>query len=282
MELTQTLVVDFGGTSTKALLYARQAEQRKLCFDSGKHACSADGLRTISAAFELDVTQLANIVTTGGTSAALPANVDGVPVRAVNELLAMGTGGLRGADIDAALIVSIGTGTPMAVARRTAETVEVQHVGGLGLGGGTIMGLGRLLCGVDTFDALDALALQGKTERVDLLVGDIVGRGIGVVPAELTASNFGKAARPGAAHSQADLAAGLFTMVGQSVARLAIKLAQHAGVEPIVVVGQVIENAYMREVFGNISKLFGGRFVFLDESRYTAAKGAFEVVSKQN
>lgn len=275
-----SLVVDFGGTATKVLLYKGSALVGQACFDSEQHECSAAGLERIMREMDVDRPALSRIVATGGRSAGLPNVLRETPVAAVNEIEAVGAGGLDylGTSADAAaLVVSIGTGTAMAVSRRTESGFDVRHVGGLGLGGGTLMGLGKLVCQVQSFDELNALAVAGRTENIDLLVGDIVGSGIGMVPAELTASNFGKAARGGTGFSNADMAAGLFTLVGQSVARLAIVLARQAAVEQIVVIGQVTENAYMREVFANMQALFGGAFVFASESRYRVAIGAFQI-----
>lgn len=277
----RSLVVDFGGSATKMLLYEGAGLERRACFASGMYECSAAGLAQLMRDNDLvEVDRpVSRIVATGGKTGALGPALNNIPVIAVNEIQALGVGGLLCVDSGPVLVVSIGTGTAMAVAAQDASGFDVKHVGGLGLGGGTLMGLGRLLCQIETFDELNALAVEGSTEDVDLLVGDIVGSGIGVVPAEQTASNFGKLALNGGPYSKADLAAGLFTLVGQSVGRLAIVLARQADVEHTVVVGQVTENAYMREVFANMQKLFGGSFVFASDSRYRVAMGAFRIAS---
>jgi type II pantothenate kinase len=277
-----SLVVDFGGSATKVLLYERSALSGRHSFPSDLYACSVVGIKSLIEALAIDSGKLECVVATGGKSADLPDTLFDKPLLAIDEIQAVGAGGLLSSTQQHCLVVSIGTGTAMAVAKNTSDGLDVRHVGGLGLGGGTIIGLGRLLCGAQTFDELNTLAIEGSTEHVDLLVGDIVGRGIGVVPAAVTASNFGKAASQVDSFSKADIAAGLMTMVGQSIARLAIVLSRQSEVEETVVIGQVSENVYMQEVFANMQALFGGQFVFATQGRYRVAQGAFHVAADLN
>ena len=50
---------------------------------------------------------------------------------------------------------------------------RVERVGGTALGGGTVVGLGKLLLGVESFAELAAMAERGDRRTVDLLVGDV-------------------------------------------------------------------------------------------------------------
>ncbi|MFQ5769173.1 MAG: hypothetical protein ACE5HX_01455 [bacterium] len=274
----QNLVIDFGGTATKAIWHAGRKIIRKYCFESEQYACSQAGIQRLLSDLKLEPGTLSTLVVTGGQSQQIPHAWPELKIICIDEIEAIGTGGLLAIGASEALVVSMGTGTAIVVARFekiNGKKFHIQHVGGLGLGGGTILGLGKLLCGAQSFNDLDSLAVEGHTEKVDLLVGDIVGRDIGIIPAELTASNFGRVARKDITYSKADIAAGLFTLVGQSVARLAIVLAKQRQIEPIVVIGQVIENAYMQRVFKSMQKIFGGHFIFTPEARYRVAEGAF-------
>lgn len=269
--------MDFGGSATKVLVYEGGQLRARHCFSSSLFPCSVEGIDSLTANLHLR-TPIDGYVATGGTSDRLPRSFRGRSVRVISEIDALGVGGLLAAQCSSCLVVSIGTGTAMAMAHRTStDGLEVRHVGGLGLGGGTLMGLGRLLCGINSFEELGELALEGNTEQVDLRVADIVGSGIGVVPGEVTASNFGKTMDESASFTRPDIAAGLMTLVGQSVARLAIVLSRQFELRDIVVIGQVGENLYLREVFAKMGELFDGNFVFVSESRYRVAEGAFEV-----
>jgi len=274
------LVIDFGGTSTKVLRVAGQQVVSRYCFESRHYPSSEAGIEQLFAELNLSKDDLSALIVTGGKSRQLQHLLNGLQVVVVNELQAIGVGGLLASSEEKSVVVSIGTGTAIVVAQKSSSDpcgFQVQHVGGLAVGGGTIMGLGRLLCNIDTFSELDKLAEKGQSNKVDLTVGDIVGGSIGIIPAELTAVNFGRASRHGEEFSTADIASGLFTMVGQSISRLASVIAQQHGIEPITVIGQVIENHYMQRVFTQVRELFGGTFVFADNARYKVAEGAFEL-----
>ncbi|MDQ1278826.1 MAG: type pantothenate kinase, partial [Thermoproteota archaeon] len=63
----------------------------------------------------------------------------GLPVTIVDEIKAIGLGGLELSGKQRALIVSMGTGTALVLASDGGRIIE--HVGGTGVGGGTIEGL---------------------------------------------------------------------------------------------------------------------------------------------
>lgn len=278
-------VIDFGGTSTKALYYEDHEVVNRFNFESEQYECSKHGIRQILDDVKISHDVLSNIIITGGKSMLLQNSVDGTNILRVNEIEAIGAGGLLAAQKSKALVVSMGTGTAIVVAKmdsRKLNKYHAQHVGGLALGGGTILGLGKLLCQVQSFEELDALAVAGKSDNVDLLVEDIVGSGIGIIPGNLTASNFGRVANKKGSYAPSDIAAGLFTMVGQSISRLAIVLAKQHRLDVIVVIGQVSENAYMRQVFQSMQQIFGGQFIFVPEARYKVAEGAFILAGERS
>jgi type II pantothenate kinase len=72
---------------------------------------------------------------------------------------------------------------------------KFERVSGTNLGGGTFLGLCRLLTGVKNFDEMLKLSSQGDSANIDMLVGDIYGgRGyedIGL-SADMIACSFGK------------------------------------------------------------------------------------------
>ena len=87
---------------------------------------------------------------------------------------------------------------------------QIDHLGGTGIGGGTLRGLARHFLGITQLDTLEQLAAQGDLSQVDLTVGDIAGGPVGIVPAKAIASHFGKLQTD---PSQADKALGLVNMV---------------------------------------------------------------------
>lgn len=134
------------------------------------------------------------------------------------------------------LLVSLGTGT--SALHVTGDDFE--RVGGTALGGGAALGIGHALLGVRSADELNALALAGQRESVDLLVSDLFDDAEGV--GAMIASAFGKLARraaqpddaAGDAPSPEDLAAATLGIVADNVALLTVAHARACGVERIV------------------------------------------------
>ena len=64
------------------------------------------------------------------------------------------------------------------------------------IGGGTLLGLSNLLTGVNDFDRINAMAMEGNYEGVDMLVKDIYGdkSPFSELTGDLLASSFAKVA----------------------------------------------------------------------------------------
>lgn len=223
------------------------------------------------------------VAVTGGGAAELGAELAGVPVTRVGEFEAWARGApvvAAQADLDlppSYLLVSLGTGTSMlAVAGGRAE-----RLGGSALGGGTLLGLGRLLLGAGSFAAIAALASRGDRRRVDLLVRDIYRRGDLPLAPEINAASFGKLAQalPGdpapAEPAPEDVADALMGLVGENVGIIATSLARAAAIETIVYCGSTLDaNPALEEAVSFATRAFGGRPLYLPHGAYCGAVGA--------
>jgi type II pantothenate kinase len=270
--------VDLGGTNVDVLVRRDGAVTRRF-FPSGRPP-SAEVVRLLlkKAGVE-DPAALRWIAVTGGRHKELPDALDGTPVVKVDELQAIGRGGLLASGYEEALIASLGTGTALVGARRG----EMMHLGGTGVGGGTLLGLSRLLLGTTDATLIDDLAERGDPERIDLTVGDIVGGPVGRVPASATASHFGKAsgivagtwvgddAQVGREH----VAAALMNLVGQATLRLALLAATTYRFRSVVLLGHLADLGGIRRAAGVIGSLFGGEFVIPPHPGFGIALGAF-------
>ncbi|OWB65388.1 transferase activity protein [[Candida] boidinii] len=74
------------------------------------------------------------------------------------------------------LLVNIGSGVSM-IKVTGPEPDNFVRVGGSSLGGGTLWGLLSILTNANNFDEMLSMASMGNNENVDLLVGDIYGKG---------------------------------------------------------------------------------------------------------
>lgn len=172
------------------------------------------------------------------------------------------------------LLVSVGTGTSALL----VDGERVERAGGTALGGGTILGLGEALTGRSDFDALVALAGEGRRGRVDLLVSDVYPDGLAELPGAASASSFGKLAREAGSAGRSDprdLASALLGLVGENVALLCNALAAAAGVRRIVFAGGALRgNAPLSKLLVAFSAAFGREPILLANGEFSGAIGA--------
>lgn len=215
---------------------------------------------------------LHRLVLTGGGSVRHRQAFDIFHVETVDEFTAniAGANYLREAEGQARfpyVLVSIGTGTSV---YRVTEAGG-QRIAGTAVGGGTLLGLGRLLTGEMRYTDIVAQASLGDRSLVDVLVRDIYGRDIPGLPGDITASNFGKSISP----RKEDLARALFQMVGEVIATVACLAAQCHGIEEVVYIGASLrENDLLREVLDFSTRFLGKEPRFLKLGEFVGAVGA--------
>lgn len=214
---------------------------------------------------------IVSIAVTGGGARFLKVReLFGIPLVLVDEVEAIGLGGIALTGKGRALVVSMGTGTAMVVVEDYGRSIR--HIGGTGVGGGTLLGLGRLLLNKHSVEALENLAERGDSSRVDLTVFDIAGGPVGVVPGEATASNFGKISDEA---RDEDIAAALFNLIGQVVGVLAVFASKLYGLErDIVAVGKLASSKLIVKAMMGVASIFGVEICFPDNGGYCTALGA--------
>lgn len=210
---------------------------------------------------------------TGGGTTRLAAALKDRDVRPVSEFEAWARGapllaGRAGWSLPPRyLLVSLGTGTSVLAVQDGAA----RRVGGTALGGGTLLGLARLLCRADSFAEIVDLAARGDRGRVDLRVGDVYPEGGIPLPPELTASNFAKLA----SREPADLAHALLGLVGENVGIPCAAMAVALGIDTLVFGGGVLEgNPRLEEVLRQTVELSGREARFLPHGAFCGAVGA--------
>ncbi|MBK9941055.1 MAG: Fumble domain-containing protein [Kouleothrix sp.] len=233
-------------------------------------------VRQIMAHGGTDLAALGRLAVTGGRHHELPERLGACQVLSVGEVPAIGRGGqamaeLMGADPDVpTLVVSAGSGTAVVSARGR----EYAHITGSGVGGGTLLGLARLLVGTIDPGEIDRLARVGDPNGADLSLGDVVGGPIGRLPASATAVNFGRLARHAAEVRREDLAAALVTLVGQVIAVTAINAARAQQLERVVVIGHLTDMPSVRGVLEQVGDYYGMRLTLPADAGYGTALGA--------
>jgi type II pantothenate kinase len=241
----------------------------------------ADQVRAILAKGGVDLADLRKLAVTGGRHRLLPAQIGDCVVQSVGELEAIGRGGQAiAAPADEAqpiLVVSAGSGTAMI----KAQGRSYSHFTGTAVGGGTMLGLSQLLIGTVNPQEIDQLAQSGNSNGVDLSLADVITGPIGSLPAEATAVNFGRMARSTATPSRADLAAGIITLVGQTIALIAINAARALPASQIVITGHLTDMATIRRMLAAVGGFYGQTFQMPADAGYATALGALLTVQDQ-
>ena len=260
--------IDIGGTATKIVGVkdgAMFSPKKVKATDPVTSAFGALGKFMIENSLAID--DIDKIIITGVGSAHIKNKIYNIPTAAVDEFIAIGMGGLKLAGLESAVIVSMGTGT--AVVKATPGVIA--HIGGTGVGGGTLLGLSQLCLNMRDFDSIIELAGSGDLNKIDLKVGDIAKKNIRSLPPEMTAANFGKI---NDLASKSDIALGIINMVFESIATLALFAGRAEGLNDIVLTGNLTTVPQSRKIFSGLKSLFAANFTVPDLAEYATAFGA--------
>tara|TARA_Y100000748_G_scaffold259415_1_gene226744 strand:- start:45 stop:875 length:831 start_codon:yes stop_codon:yes gene_type:complete len=226
--------------------------------------------------FKSDVNFLA---VTGGKHLSLGNKIDSTNIIHVNEIDAVGEGAIRLSGLNnqnPTIIVSAGSGTACILSRDGS----FMHCSGTGVGGGTVLGLSKLLLGTTNPDEIAKLAKEGNETGVDLILEDVVSGPIGELPSDTTAVNFGKISKLESEISKQDIAAGIVNLVGQTAARIATSVATTFNAKEIVVVGRSPSFNGLKNSLEQAASIMGFSPHFPKNGEYASALGALLVAEK--
>lgn len=208
-----------------------------------------------------------HVMLTGVGSAYVEEPIYGLPTDKVEEFIANGLGARFESGKDQIIVVSMGTGTSLVLCNGD----QICHIGGIGIGGGTLQGLSRLLLQTDDIHQLSDMAKNGDISKINLLIGDISAHPLPGLPMDAVASLFGNAK---ADASREDIACGLIWMVLQSVGQSAVLASIGSDIRDYVLIGNLTLLPQCKEVFPAIEKLYGVRLIISEYSEFCTAIGA--------
>ena len=226
--------IDIGGSTTKI---AGFREDRMLI----PVQISADSaVASLFGAFgkflydnDLQLTDIGQVNLTGVGSSEIRQDIYGVPTFRVDEFSANGVGGgYFAGNKTEFMVVSMGTGTSFEVRNNVPR-----HLGGIGIGGGTITGLSKLMINTNDVGKIQELASGGKVGNIDLRIGDISKNPLPGLDLEITASNFGKASSRANCE---DKAAGIVHMVIETICQTAVLISNGTDIKDFVLIGNLI------------------------------------------
>ena len=260
--------IDIGGSTTKIV-----------CIDHGKimmpmQVQANDPMTSVYGAFgkyisenNLSIKNIGKIMVTGVGSSYIKEDIYGIPTTHVTEFTALGLGGLFLTNLDNAIIVSMGTGTAFV----KADDKGIRHIGGTGVGGGTLLGLSSKLLDIKEFESLVTLCKDGSLENVDLAVGDISKTQVSMMPHNITASNFGKISDYA---TKNDIALGLVNMVFQTIGIMAVFACRIDNTKDVILCGNLSTIPEAKDIFDGIKVLHGVNFHLPQKAEYATAIGA--------
>ncbi len=272
----ESAAVDFGISNTDVAVWRRG----ELLTWSQPYLRDPDtaSVRALLAERGVDLASLPRLAVTGGRHRVLPDAIGQTTVVKINEVQAIGRGGqallgLSGAGRDELVMVaSCGSGTALI----TAQGDRYAHVSGTAVGGGTMLGLARLI--LDTMDPLEIerLAAAGDRNGADLSLADVITGPIGSLPADATAVNFGRLGRRSFQEqvSREDLAAALVNLIAQTIALITINAARAHGCQHVVLTGHMLDMATFRHIVGLVGEYYAAELKVVDRPGYATAIGA--------
>jgi type II pantothenate kinase len=222
---------------------------------------------TFIDANDLNIADIEQVMITGVGASFITKPIYGVSTGRVKEFYANGFGGLYLSGLSRALIISMGTGT--AVVRADGNVIE--HIGGTGIGGGTILGLSSRMLNIRDIEIVIRLAEKGNLNNIDLIVGDITKDALPGLPPDTTASNFGNISDVA---SQNDIALGILNLALQSIGTSAMFASKRDDIKDIVLIGRLSTINHSRQIFDRLSNLYGINFIIPRYSEFATAFGA--------
>ena len=235
---------------------------------------AADPITSLYGAFgkylhdnNLQLEEIEHVMLTGVGAAYVKGDVYGVKTSRCDEFVADALGARYESHLDHAIVVSMGTGTSFVMCRGD----EFKHIGGIGIGGGTLQGLSRIMLNTSDIKQVSELAKQGNIRKINLLIGDISAQPLPGLPMEATASLFAHAKNDA---SREDIACGIITMVLQSIGSASVLAAQGTDCRDMVLIGNLSLLPQSKEIFPALEKLYNVRFHIPKFSQFCTAIGA--------
>ena len=215
----------------------------------------------------ISLSNIEKVILTGVGSAYIDQPLYGLPTAKTDEFLANGLGAQYNTGLDSLLVVSMGTGTSFV----KVQGSTVEHIGGLGIGGGTILGLSKLLLKTHDFHQIASLAEHGSLNDIDLHIRDITPHPLPGLPLDVTASIFGKA---DANAKVEDIALGIVHMVLQTIGQGPVFASLNGDIKNIVLIGNLTRLPQCPDIFPRLEEMCDVHFKIPEYAENLRAIGA--------
>lgn len=267
--------IDVGGSTTKIVGFKELNGKTELI--EPQFVRANDPVTATYGAFgkftdenSISIKEIDKIMMTGVGSSYVKHNLYGLDSVRVPEFNGIGMGGLYLSGLSRAIVVSMGTGTALVHA---SSDGKMDYLGGTGVGGGTLLGLSKLMLKAESIAHIEEYANLGDLSNIDLRIKDIT-KGESILSDDLTASNFGKVSDIA---SKEDISLGIMNMVYETVGMISIFASRSVGVSDIVLSGNMTRLAFCREKFDFFNRMkdtYGVNFIIPERAEFATAIGA--------
>lgn len=216
---------------------------------------------------KIKLDEVEHVMLTGVGAAYIDERIYGLPTSKSEEFIADGLGAKYESKLNRMIVVSMGTGTSLV----KCDGESIKHIGGIGIGGGTLAGLSRIMLKTDDVKQITNLAKDGDVSKINLLIKDISAQPLPGLPMSAVASLFSNAK---ANASREDIAKGLIWMVLQCIGSATILSSLESGIKDFVLIGNLSLLPLCREVYPAMEKVYGVRFHVPKYSEFCTAIGA--------
>lgn len=221
---------------------------------------------------KIDINNVSKIVLTGVGTEEIQNSIYGIETVKVDEFNAIAKGGLCLSNLDKALVVSVGTGTAFVM----AEKNSYKHLGGTGVGGGTLLGLLKKMVNISSINEFNEIITKGNLDNVDLKIKDITTKEIPGLSMDTTSSNFGKLKKNA---SKEDIILGVVNLIFETIGVMSALALKNTDCKDVVVLGNLATLPYIEEVLRKIEKLHNVKFIIPKEAPFGTVIGAIKTVN---
>ena len=266
--------IDFGTSNTDIVI---SDNGDKEFFSMPSEQINDEILEKIFHYIDLDTTNLEKIAVTGGKSSDLSNSIKNIPIIKVNEVDAIGYGALELYDLKNKPFVAVSAGTGTACIFH--EDNKFNHLGGISIGGGTLLGLSNYILNTTEVSELEELSQKGNRQNLDLLIGEAVNE-IGSLYPEISASNFlkGKISKD---HNPSDIAASLSNMIGEIIGTIAYLNAIVCGQTEVYFMGRTSQIETIKKGIEDRLKLANINGIFEENREYGNVLGALRALQQK-
>lgn len=260
--------IDMGGSTTKIV----GLENHEI--KSPMHIVADDPVTSLFGAFgrylyqnNIALSDIEKVIITGVGSTHIKQPLYGLPTEKTDEFLANGLGARYQTNLERLTVISMGTGTSFV---RVDEN-GIRHIGGLGIGGGTLAGMSNYMFKTNDVHRIVKMAEKGDVRNINLQIQDISEVPIPNLPMTATAASF---AKTDSNSTTEDVAAGLICLILQTIGQAAFFSSLGSDIKDFVLIGNLTKLPQCKATFQELEEIYHIRYHIPPMSEYRTAIGA--------